>query len=409
MAGFLHNTLTMMKKIIIKTWPAWSITLILALAGGFLTDGNDSWLLVLMVLAVSGAWTVLMVRFSKDLIANTDVEQVDTADSDSEAQMMKCLNNIVKASEHEMPHILESLDQMDGVVTDASNKLRESFNGLTVNSERQGSLTLEIIDHLHIKDENDEDVLIFDKFAVDTAVVLNGYVELTIKVSDKGIEAANKMLDMVEHMDTMFKLLKDVKYLADQTGLLALNASIEAARAGESGRGFAVVANEVRNLAEKSVQLNEQIHKNVSLSRSTLDETNAIVGEIASLEMSGALDGKDNLDKMIVQLEEVSHFVSDSLDTSSGIASAIQSDVGQAVMALQFEDMSTQLNAHVKLWLVAIKDGIEQAQPLLEQGDIETILTRINDVLEHQIESKPASHRAVAEQTSVDQGDVDLF
>lgn len=397
-----------MKKIILLTWPAWSVSLLLALFAVFLIDGTASVLLVIAILAVSGMWTALMLRLLKNMIPGVVSEQLNNVENDIETQIKRCLNNLINASGHELPPILESLDQMEGVVSDASTKLHQSFNGLTVNSERQSSLTLNIIDTLHIKNNNDEDVLIFDKFAVDTAAVLNGYVDLTVKVSDKGIEAANKMLDMIEHMDTMFKLLKDVKYLADQTGLLALNASIEAARAGESGRGFAVVANEVRNLAEKSVHLNEQIHKNVSLSRTTLDETNAIVGQIASLEMTGALDGKENLDAMIVQLEEVSHFVSDSLNTSSGIASAIQTDVGQAVMALQFEDMASQLNSHIKLWLTAIGDGIEQTQPLLEQNDLVTLLTKINEVLEQQIEIKPASQRAVA-QTSVDHGDVDLF
>jgi len=354
-------------NLISKTWPAWAVSL---LAIVVLFIGSKEWLLAaVVVLIISVVWTILLVRLIANVTQSVATEQPENKINSVDAQILECLEKISTVSGQEIPPLIESLEQLHSVISDASIKLNQSFTGLTANSDRQSNLTLEIIEHLSVKDENGNTTLIFDKFVKETAKVLSGYVDLTVNVSDKGIEAANKVHDMSKHMDVMFDLLDHVKYIADQTGLLALNASIEAARAGQFGRGFAVVANEVRNLADKSSNLNEQITNNVSLSRETLKETNEIVGYIASLEMKHVLEAKENLDKMMEELERVGHVVADSLQTSSGIAESIKTDVGNAVMALQYDDMASQLNA---------------------------------------LEEKPASRRAVAS-TSMEQGDVDLF
>lgn len=91
------------------------------------------------------------------------------------------------------------------------------------------------------------------------------------RLSELTVEQEKGMVELKERGNSITEVSKLIRELADQCGLLAINAAIEAARAGEHGAGFSVVADEIRKLAQRTKQSVDEIHVLTSSIRNGVD------------------------------------------------------------------------------------------------------------------------------------------
>ncbi len=99
-----------------------------------------------------------------------------------------------------------------------------------------------------------------------------------------------KLGDLQRAVEEIDSVIQSITEVAEQTNLLALNATIEAARAGEAGKGFAVVASEVKSLAQQTHKMTDEISQKVETIKGSAKETISSVTEI--LKQISSVDAK---------------------------------------------------------------------------------------------------------------------
>ena len=132
--------------------------------------------------------------------------------------------------------------------------------------------------------------------------------------TDARITQMSQVADRIGHV---LNLITDI---AEQTNLLALNATIEAARAGEAGRGFAVVASEVKTLATQTAKATEEIAEQIQAIRDATGTTAGAIREIGST---------------IGQINEIAATIAAAVEEQGGSTKEIARSVQQAAQGTQ--------------------------------------------------------------------------
>lgn len=116
--------------------------------------------------------------------------------------------------------------------------------------------------------------------------------EKSNRASSEAVLTSQQVGDLNSLADSIGEVVGAIKGIAEQTNLLALNATIEAARAGEAGKGFAVVADEVKKLATetaaKTIQIDERVGKIQAAIRGTVEAVGRIINDVKEIDHSTA-------------------------------------------------------------------------------------------------------------------------
>lgn len=377
----------------------------------FLKGEVSMFSIIVVVLVWLSSSILLLKSFSKKI---SDLKQsLIVQNNNSSLSVVASSENQYKNLSDELKVIVEKVNVMSTIVSDAVYGLSNSFTTLSKETISQESLVHEIIDALH-SSEGDEE---HGNFIEETRDVLEYFVTNITEVSRGGMTMVYTVDDIEKQMEAVNHLLSEIGAIADQTNLLALNAAIEAARAGEAGRGFAVVADEVRALSTNSNNLNDKIRDVVDKSKSNISKAKKIVGEIASKDMSVAMQHKIRVDEMLTTMNEKNIYVDQKLSEVQAIASKVEDGVNVAVRSLQFEDIARQqceqLNSHIGL-----VDGlcIEMQSSVSSINSNEVISEKLgelidefNEQIKRVTEKAVDIHSTTQSQNDMAEGDVELF
>lgn len=180
--------------------------------------------------------------------------------------------------------------------------------------------------------------------SLDGSQSVQASIEAMRRIQEQMESIAESIVRLSEQGHAIGEIIATVNDLAEQSNLLAVNATIEAAKAGEQGKGFAVVAQEVKSLASQSKQATAQV-------RGILSEIQKATSAAVVTTERGSREVEAG-DKLSVKLDEVIQGLSDSIGEAARAATQIaasshQQLVGMDQIALAMQNIREASTQHV--------------------------------------------------------------
>ncbi|WP_438462344.1 methyl-accepting chemotaxis protein [Marinomonas sp. PE14-40] len=248
-------------------------------------------------------------------------------------QMLTNLRQMVGNISHVASKQSSTSEELAAVTTQTSSTMAEqqAFSTELTNAMQDMSVTLNQV--TTNTQDTSRAVSDISKMVHEGNDKLGSTYQLILSMSEQIAQSEQRVQRVRTDFNQVTGMLDEIKGIAEQTNLLALNAAIEAARAGEQGRGFAVVADEVRQLAQRTQVSTQQIDNMIT---QIIEGADASVNVMAqSVQQAGEVKDhakevteiNDQISQSMDNIAELSHFITTATQDQSKVINKIIYDV----------------------------------------------------------------------------------
>ena len=336
-------------------------------------EGMDDSIIMIVVMLLVAAFSFYSARISR-ANSNQKLEQAQEARKESEKLLsdMKFisqkLHDGIKDIYGELEKLVKASDITKEAMTQLSSGAAETADAVqkqTNQTEAIQSKVGMVTDATQIITESMQHTLkVLDEGQNDVDLLVS-QVNTSVK---NGAEVAEKLQKLDSYVEEMNSIVKLISGIANQTSMLALNASIEAARAGEAGRGFAVVASQVTGMASQTKDATVHITDLIANVSSAISEVVTVIQQMLQgiqEEKQSTTNTADsfhniqtntitirenvkNLVQSIDELKYANEIIVESIQTISAISQEVSAHANETASAEQ-ENVSIIYNIDKKM------------------------------------------------------------